>query len=321
MPVYRIEVSPNNRAGCNDTLHKKEKVKIMKGEPRFGTWVEIEEHGSWRWKHWGCVSGKQLENLRDDIRNGDSYDFDMIDGYDEIGDHPELQAKIRTAMIEGKIADEDFNGDPEYNVLGQSGIRGRATKKKADPEDENAEEQNGGDTPAKKPTKKRGRKKAGEDAEEEEEQEPAEAPPTKKARKGKAKKQADDDEDAPPVEAPKGKGRGKKAKPEPEAHEEAVVEAEAPKKKGRAKKTKAEPEVDDERAVEQPKKRGRAKKAKVEPEADKEASEDPEPEPEPELEPVAKKGGRKKKAAANGDDHQTEAPKVAPAKRGRPKKR
>lgn len=26
-------------------------------------------------------------------------------------------------MIEGKIADEDFNGDPEYNVLGQSGIR------------------------------------------------------------------------------------------------------------------------------------------------------------------------------------------------------
>ena len=32
----------------------------------------------------GCVSGKQLENLRDDIRQGDSYDFDMIDGYDEI---------------------------------------------------------------------------------------------------------------------------------------------------------------------------------------------------------------------------------------------
>lgn len=55
-------------------------------------------------------------------------------------DHPELQAKIRTAMIEGKIADEDFNGDPEYNVLGQSGIRGRATKKKAEAEDENDEE-------------------------------------------------------------------------------------------------------------------------------------------------------------------------------------
>lgn len=46
-------------------------------------------------------------------------------------DYPELQAKIRTAMIEGKIADEDFNGDPAYNVLGQRGIRGRATKTKA----------------------------------------------------------------------------------------------------------------------------------------------------------------------------------------------
>lgn len=44
-------------------------------------------------------------------------------------------------MIEGKIADEDFNGDPEYNVLGQTGIRGRATKKKAEAEDENGEEQ------------------------------------------------------------------------------------------------------------------------------------------------------------------------------------
>lgn len=34
-------------------------------------------------------------------------------------------------MIEGKIADEDFNGDPAYNVLGQQGIRKvvRASKK------------------------------------------------------------------------------------------------------------------------------------------------------------------------------------------------
>lgn len=44
-------------------------------------------------------------------------------------------------MIEGKIADEDFNGDPEYNVLGKVGIRGRATKKKTEAEDENDEEQ------------------------------------------------------------------------------------------------------------------------------------------------------------------------------------
>ncbi|KAL1872383.1 serine/threonine-protein kinase M1 [Diaporthe australafricana] len=316
MPAYRIEISPNNRAGCQETLHKKEAVKITKGEPRFGTWVEIHEHGSWRWKHWGCVSGKQIENLRDDIQSGDSYDFDMIDGYDEISDHPELQAKIRTAMIEGKIADEDFNGDPEYNMLGQAGIRGRSSAK-------GGEDQDGDGTPAKKPAKKRGRKKAGDDADEEEEQE---APPTKKARKSKVKKEeSDDEEDAAPVEAPKGRGRAKKVKPEPEPEtdEEAAVKAEAPKKKGRAKKVKPEPEpeVDNdtvaEPAAEQPKKRGRARKAKPEPEA----AEEPEPETEPEPEPIARKGGRKKKSDVNGDDHQAEASKAGRPKRGRPKKR
>ncbi|KAH8754115.1 hypothetical protein F5883DRAFT_187045 [Diaporthe sp. PMI_573] len=318
MPNYRIEVSSNNRAGCQDTLHKKEGVKIMKGELRFGSWLEFGEHGSWRWKHWGCVSGKQIENLREDIREGDSFDFDMIDGYDEIGAHPELQAKIRTAMIEGKIADEDFNGDPEYNVLGQTGIRGRVSKKKAEDEDDNGEEPDGGDTPAKK-AKKRGRKKAGKDEEEEQEQE--QAPPTKKARKSKVKKQASDDEDAPPIETPKAEGRAKKLKTKQKTDEEAAVESEAPKKKGRAKRVKPEPEVDDEPAVEQPKKKGRVKKAKVEPEpeADEEAPKEPEPEPEPE--PVAKKGGRKKRTAANGDDRQAEAPKAAPARRARSKKK
>lgn len=44
-------------------------------------------------------------------------------------------------MIEGKIADEDFNGDPAYNVLGQKGIRGRASAKKAKDDDEEGEEQ------------------------------------------------------------------------------------------------------------------------------------------------------------------------------------
>ncbi|POS80812.1 protein kinase rad3 [Diaporthe helianthi] len=318
MPTYRIEISPNNRAGCQDTLHKKEGVKIMKGEPRFGSWLEIGDHGSWRWKHWGCVSGKQLQNLREDICKGDnSYDFDMIDGYDEINDHPEVQAKIRTAMIEGKIADEDFNGDPEYNVLGQMGIRPRATKKKAEAEDEDGEEPNGGGTPVQKPAKKRGRKNAGEDDEAEQEQ--VEAPPTKKARKPKAKKPVSDDEDAPLVEAPK-------AKVELESDEEAAVEAEAPKKKGRAKKVMLEPEVDGP-AVEQPKKKGRAKKAKVEsetepePEPDEEAAEGSAPEPEPEPEPVSKKGGRKKKAAAVDDDNRAQAPKALPAKRGRSRKR
>jgi serine/threonine-protein kinase ATR len=48
------EVSPNNRAGCQDSVCKGEGRKIMKGELRFGTWVEMRafDSGSWHWKHW-----------------------------------------------------------------------------------------------------------------------------------------------------------------------------------------------------------------------------------------------------------------------------
>lgn len=56
-------------------------------------------------------------------------------------DFPELQEKIRTAMIEGKIADEDFNGDPEFNMLGQRGIRRAVRKSKA--KDGEGDEQEG----------------------------------------------------------------------------------------------------------------------------------------------------------------------------------
>jgi serine/threonine-protein kinase ATR len=45
-------VSPNKRAGCQDAVCKAAAVKIMKGELRVGVWVTIEDHGSWRWKHW-----------------------------------------------------------------------------------------------------------------------------------------------------------------------------------------------------------------------------------------------------------------------------
>lgn len=46
------EVSPNNRAGCKDIECQKTKEKITKGMLRFGTWVTVEDHSSWAWKHW-----------------------------------------------------------------------------------------------------------------------------------------------------------------------------------------------------------------------------------------------------------------------------
>jgi serine/threonine-protein kinase ATR len=67
---------------------------------------------------------------------------------DDHSDHPDLQEKVRRAIIDGHIAPEDFNGvscligevlsfiadmgvqDPEMNVLGQKGIHKRKPKVK-----------------------------------------------------------------------------------------------------------------------------------------------------------------------------------------------
>jgi serine/threonine-protein kinase ATR len=112
--LLRTEISSTNRAGCQDGYCKSHGIKILKGELRFGTFVEIQEHQSWRYKHWGCVSGFQIENVRKSMQGSNEvpadgeYRWDFLDG---LSDLPEdLQDKIKTAIREGKIADEDFRG-------------------------------------------------------------------------------------------------------------------------------------------------------------------------------------------------------------------
>lgn len=80
------EISPNKRAGCKVTACKDENIKIQKGELRLGTWVIIREHGSWQWRHWGCVSGEQVMNMQNKIgkdKNGE-YNWDTIDGWEDL---------------------------------------------------------------------------------------------------------------------------------------------------------------------------------------------------------------------------------------------
>lgn len=84
----------------------------------------------------GCVSGDQIKNIRDTIgEGGDEYDWDMLDGYDDLENSPEVQEKIRRVVKQGHIDPEDFKGDAAYNVLGQKGIRPRNYMKKAQQED------------------------------------------------------------------------------------------------------------------------------------------------------------------------------------------
>jgi hypothetical protein len=62
-----------------------------------------------------------------------------MDGLDELPE--ELQQKFKTAIIEGKIADEDFKGDPEMNHLGARGTQKTVKKgKKAESEGGSADD-------------------------------------------------------------------------------------------------------------------------------------------------------------------------------------
>lgn len=59
----------------------------------------------------GCVSGFQMQNLREYLKQGDpdgEYQWDFMDGLDEVPE--EYQEKLKTAVIKGKIADEDWKG-------------------------------------------------------------------------------------------------------------------------------------------------------------------------------------------------------------------
>ncbi|KLP21425.1 transcriptional regulator atrx [Fusarium fujikuroi] len=188
MGEYRIELSPNNRATCKDTECKKNGDKVTKGTLRFGSYVIIKEHGSWSWKHWGCVSGQQLENVRELCQQGDgSFDCDLIDGYDELDEHPDVQEKVRRCINQGFIDPEDFKGDPEKNKLGEKGIHLTAAQKKSKAAAEAAAT---GDGEKAKPKGKRGRKKAADDEEDEDEPQPKKARTSKTAKADEEEKPA-----------------------------------------------------------------------------------------------------------------------------------
>ena len=67
----------------------------------------------------GCVSGLQLQHLREalaDPDQPDGYNWEMLDGYGDeddkfsLSDHPELQEKVRRVIMQGFIDHEDWNG-------------------------------------------------------------------------------------------------------------------------------------------------------------------------------------------------------------------
>ncbi|KAJ4337236.1 hypothetical protein N0V95_008392 [Ascochyta clinopodiicola] len=251
-------------------------IKIKKGEFRYAIQVTIKEHTSWQYKHWGCVTPKQIVNLID-TSGGDT---DMVDGYDELPE--EFQEKVSFALENGHIPDEDWNGDAEANRDGRSGMR--LTKAEQKKKEKEAGEDPDGEE---KPKKKRGKKATAEHDEEDD------APLPKK--KGVKATKEEDTEDAP---APK--KRGRPAKKEDIDGDEAPVPKKARAARGR--KVEYKEEEDDDEAPPKKKSKGRAKKAPVDSEEEADPAEEPEEdvETEEEADEEAPKPKRGKKTAVNG---------------------
>ncbi|GIK01730.1 hypothetical protein Aspvir_005768 [Aspergillus viridinutans] len=261
MGTYRLEAASTGRAGCQNKECKEDKIKIGKGELRLGTWVETENFQSFFWRHWGCVTPKIIANLNEAVEeaSGDSKDLDAIDGFEELPSG--YQEKVRKALEQGHVDDEDWKGDPEMNRPGMAGFRKRAPKKKKADEEE-AETASEKEEKAPK-SKKRGRAQTDKDKPEEK----ATAPKAKRAKKGSRAKQesdtdGDDDEqqesneeEVQPKPTVTRRGRVSKAAAEEKAPK-------VPEKQPAKRQRKSVGEDGDEaKPVEEKPKRGRRKKS------------------------------------------------------------
>ncbi|KKZ67787.1 hypothetical protein EMCG_06553 [[Emmonsia] crescens] len=237
MPTYRIEEASTGRAGCKNKECQEKKEKILKGELRLGSWIDTENFQSWAWKHWGCVTPRQIASIQDIV--GDEKDCTLIDGYDEIS--AENQEKFREAVEQGHVSDSDWKGDVEMNRPGKTGFRVRVSKRKQD---------TNGDTP---PMGKRPRgKKAAEELDEEESE-----PVSKKAKTANTSKRkstataAGADADGSIIEQPTSlkekptKRRKQKANDDAPAKEESPV----PTARGRGAKAKTSKAVETEKSA------------------------------------------------------------------------
>ncbi|EXJ88040.1 hypothetical protein A1O1_04967 [Capronia coronata CBS 617.96] len=237
--TYRFELAKTGRANCQNSACKAAGLKIEKGELRFGTLVSFQDHFTWKWKHWGCVTPAQIKNIQEQVGPLEGLDLDddlprILDGYDELS--PEACEKVKFALLHGHVADEDWKGEPELNRPGQKGINKRTPKKKKDAEQDDAAAANEDGTPS-KPKARKSRAKKVKTEPEDDEDDLALSPPPKMKSKGRKVKAEDDEEglaSPPPVKKPRGRKRKTPDKGEEEAEEA------KPTRKPRAKKVKTE---------------------------------------------------------------------------------
>ena len=76
----------------------------MKGELRLGVFVTIQDNQTWHWKHWGCTTPNVIGHINEAIEGN----LEFLDGYDELPENE--QERVRKALDDGHVADEDWKG-------------------------------------------------------------------------------------------------------------------------------------------------------------------------------------------------------------------
>ncbi|KAI0938411.1 hypothetical protein AcV5_000102 [Taiwanofungus camphoratus] len=97
---YRFEYAPSSRGKCKGPKPCSGTI-IEKGELKAGTLVEFKGMPSWTWRHWGCVTPKLIQNMKNVHDEADD-----VDGFEDL--HDDDQDRIRKAWEEGHVANEDI---------------------------------------------------------------------------------------------------------------------------------------------------------------------------------------------------------------------
>ncbi|KAJ5645015.1 hypothetical protein N7507_011026 [Penicillium longicatenatum] len=315
---YRFELASSNRAGCQNKECKDAKEKIPKGTLRVGTWIDSEKIQAYMWRHWGCTTPRVLENIKtgwEEMCDGKP-DYSLLDGYDELSE--ECQEKVRRALENGHIDDDDWKGDIEMNRPGARHFRVPGKRgAKGDKNDEATESPSKADT-KEKPKKARATKKDADTTEsplktDAEEAKPKKARATKKVAPATTESPSKADVEAKPAKRGRKKVIQEDVNNEEKSAEEGVepaalavgsvetanVDGSAdaePKKRGRTvkgTKRKAAEKDEEEATDEVPKRRGRPSKAAKSQDEPKELATPSRP----------KRGARRQYAEASDDDN------------------
>ncbi|KAI9609803.1 hypothetical protein KEM48_002718 [Puccinia striiformis f. sp. tritici PST-130] len=65
-------------------------------------WVTLHEHGSFKWRHWGCLTSPVLKNVSNELEGK----IEELDGFEEL--QPADQDKIKKAFEDGKVDPADL---------------------------------------------------------------------------------------------------------------------------------------------------------------------------------------------------------------------